>query len=67
MMPNFHQIVRLHLSEQLAQVPLLPALHRRIEADGTPVRPGLDDLIQTVESAAADKRMLVVSTGIISC
>ena len=52
---ELHQIVGLHLGKQLAHIPILPAFHRRIKADGAPVRPGLNDLIQPIKGTAADE------------
>ena len=44
-----------HLRKKLTHIPLFPALNRGIEADSGTVRPGFDDLIQTIKGAAADK------------
>ena len=53
---ELQQIMGLHLGQNLAHIPLFPALHRRVEADGGTIRASLDDLIQTVESTTADEQ-----------
>ena len=53
---ELQQIMGLHLGQDLAHIPLFPALHRCVEADGGTIRAGLDDFIQSVERAAADEQ-----------
>ena len=52
---EFQQVMGLHLPEQLAHIPVLLALDLAAEADGAAVGTAADDLVQTVEGAAADK------------
>ena len=52
---ELQQIVGLDLCQNIAQIPLLFALHRGVKANGRLVCPGLNDLIQTVKGTAADE------------
>ncbi|MPM47182.1 hypothetical protein SDC9_93890 [bioreactor metagenome] len=52
----FQNVMGLNPGQNPAQVPLLLPLNLRAEADALLVQPLLDDLIQPVERAAADKQ-----------
>ncbi len=53
---ELHQVLGEHLTEQLADLALLLALHRRAEADAVAADPLLDHLVELGERAAADEQ-----------